>query len=57
MKKNDLTEKNILSELKKPTSDRILKVAQALRFKKSVKEIHSACKIDPWFIEQIRSNS
>jgi carbamoyl-phosphate synthase large subunit len=24
-----------------------------LRFKKSVKEIHSACKIDPWFIEQI----
>ena len=28
-------------------------MAQALRFKKSVKEIHSACKIDPWFIEQI----
>jgi len=53
MKKNNLTEKNILSELKKPTSDRILKVAQALRFKKSIKEIHSACKIDPWFIEQI----
>ena len=51
--KKRLTEKNILSELKKPTSDRILKVAQALRFKKTVKEIHSACKIDPWFIEQI----
>ena len=28
-------------------------MAQALRFKKSIKEIHSACKIDPWFIEQI----
>jgi len=51
--KKQLTEKNILTELKKPTSDRILKVAQALRFKKSVKEIYSACKIDPWFIEQI----
>jgi carbamoyl-phosphate synthase large subunit len=48
-----LTKDNILNELKKPTSDRILKVAQALRFNKTIKEIHKACKIDPWFIEQI----
>ena len=32
--KKTLTEKNILSELKKPTSDRILKVAQALDLKR-----------------------
>ena len=51
--KKALTKDNILSELKKPTSDRILKIAQALRFKKSIKEIFRACKIDPWFIEQI----
>ena len=51
--KKALTKDNILSELKKPTSDRILKIAQALRFKKSIKEIYQACKIDPWFIEQI----
>ena len=48
-----LTKDNILNELKKPTSDRLLKIAQAIRFKKTTKEIHQACKIDPWFIEQI----
>ena len=31
----------------------LLKIAQAIRFKKTTKEIHQACKIDPWFIEQI----
>ena len=50
---DSITKDNILNELKKPTSDRILKIAQAIRFKKTTKEIHQACKIDPWFIEQI----
>ena len=48
-----LNKKNILSELKKPVVDRILLVAQAIRFGKSIKEIYSASKIDPWFIGQI----
>ena len=48
-----LTKKNILTELKKPVVDRVLLVAQALRFGKSIKEIYNASKIDPWFIGQI----
>ena len=51
--KKKLNKKNILSELKKPLADRLLLVAQALRFGKSTKEIHKASKIDPWFIDQI----
>jgi carbamoyl-phosphate synthase large subunit len=37
-----------------PTPDRLLAVAQAMRFGLSNEEIHSACRIDPWFLEQIR---
>ena len=36
-----------------PTPDRLLKVAQAMRFGMGVEEIHEACKIDPWFLERI----
>ncbi|MFO0994206.1 MAG: carbamoyl-phosphate synthase large subunit [Hyphomicrobiales bacterium] len=36
-----------------PTPDRILKVAQALRLGASVKDVHSSCRYDPWFISQI----
>jgi carbamoyl-phosphate synthase large subunit len=43
----------IRAALSKPTPNRILTVAQAFRFGLSVEEIHSACKIDPWFLEQI----
>ena len=48
-----LNKKNILSELKKPVVDRILLVAQALRFGKTISEIYNSSKIDPWFISQI----
>ena len=51
--KKPLNRKNINSELKKPLADRMLLVAQALRLGKSIKEIHSSSKIDPWFIGQI----
>jgi carbamoyl-phosphate synthase large subunit len=40
--------------LARPTPDRLLVIAQALRQGMSVTEIHAACKYDPWFIEQIR---
>ena len=36
-----------------PTPDRLLVVGQALRFGLGPKEIHEACKIDPWFIARI----
>lgn len=43
----------IRAALSTPTSDRILKVAQALRLGASVEQVHAACKYDRWFIRQI----
>src|ERR1700690_2264867 len=37
----------------KPTPDRLLNVAQAMRSGMSVEEIHEVCKIDPWFLDRI----
>lgn len=37
-----------------PTPDRLLYVAQAMRLGMSDADIHSVCKIDPWFLAQIR---
>src|ERR1700756_845683 len=37
-----------------PTPERLLKVAQAMRLGFSDTEIHGSCKIDPWFLGQIR---
>ncbi|ACB94519.1 carbamoyl-phosphate synthase large subunit [Beijerinckia indica] len=45
---------NILrGALGRPTPDRLLIVAQAMREGMSVEEIHEACAIDRWFLEQI----
>ncbi len=37
-----------------PTPDRLLVVAQAMRLGMSNEAIHDACKIDPWFLDEIR---
>ncbi|MGE0714421.1 MAG: carbamoyl-phosphate synthase large subunit [Alphaproteobacteria bacterium] len=39
--------------LARPTPDRILVVAEALRRGLSVADVHAACRIDPWFLERI----
>jgi carbamoyl-phosphate synthase large subunit len=39
--------------LAKPTPDRILYVADALRAGMTTAEVHAACKIDLWFLERI----
>ncbi|MEX2034170.1 MAG: carbamoyl phosphate synthase large subunit, partial [Xanthobacteraceae bacterium] len=44
----------IRAALGTPTPDGILKVAQAMRLGFSDAEIHAACKVDPWFLAQIR---
>jgi carbamoyl-phosphate synthase large subunit len=44
----------IRAALAKPTPDRLLVIAQALRHGFSVEEIHAACRFDPWFIERIK---
>ena len=41
------------AQLARPTPDRILIIADALRAGMTTAEIHSACKVDPWFIERI----
>jgi carbamoyl-phosphate synthase large subunit len=48
-------DKNVIREaLGRPAPDRILKVAQALRLGFDLEQIHASCKIDPWFIAQIK---
>src|SRR6201987_5122280 len=37
-----------------PTPERLLKVAQAMRLGFSAQDIHGSCKIDPWFLAEIR---
>ncbi len=43
----------IRAALARPTPDRILKVAQALRLGFSVAQVHEGSKYDPWFIGEI----
>ncbi|WP_137392396.1 carbamoyl-phosphate synthase large subunit [Rhodoligotrophos defluvii] len=43
----------IRAALSRPTPDRVLKVAQALRLGASYEQIHASYPIDPWFIAQI----
>lgn len=45
----------IRAALGRPTPDRLLKVAQALRHGFTVEEINEACHFDPWFIQQIKA--
>jgi carbamoyl-phosphate synthase large subunit len=44
----------IRAALGTPTPDRLLQVAQAMRLGMSDEVIHAACKIDPWFLAEIR---
>jgi carbamoyl-phosphate synthase large subunit len=37
-----------------PTPERLLKVAQAIRLGFSDQDIYASCKIDPWFLAEIR---
>jgi carbamoyl-phosphate synthase large subunit len=48
-------DRNVLrAALGRPTPDRLLVVAQALRHGLSADEIYETCQIDLWFIEQLR---
>ena len=44
----------IRAALGTPTPDRLLKVAQAMRLGIDDEQIYASCKIDPWFLAQIR---
>jgi len=45
----------IRAALGTPTPDRLLQVAQAMRLGWNNEFIHSFCKIDPWFLDQLRT--
>jgi len=48
-------DKNVIrAALSKPTPDRILKVAQALRLGFDLDQVYQSCKIDPWFLAQLQ---
>ncbi len=49
----DADRNTLLAALAKPTPDRILVIAEALRHGMTVEQIHAICKYDPWFLEQI----
>ncbi|MEX6505717.1 carbamoyl-phosphate synthase large subunit [Jiella sp. M17.18] len=38
-----------------PTPDRLRMVAQAMRLGMSLEDVHAGCKIDPWFLAQIKA--
>ena len=44
----------VKAALSTPTPDRILHVAQAMRLGFTDEQIHESCRIDPWFLEQMR---
>ncbi len=48
-------DKNVIrAAVSRPTPDRLLKVAQALREDFDIEQLHQSCKIDPWFLAQIQ---
>jgi carbamoyl-phosphate synthase large subunit len=49
-----LNRKEIEEKLSKNIPNRILLVAEAFRKKINIKRIYQLCKIDPWFLEQIK---
>jgi len=51
--KEDLLE-NIRNEMRVPKSERLLYVGDAFRQGMSLEEVHESCRIDPWFLIQIK---
>ena len=50
-------DKNVIrAAISTPTPDRLLKVAQVMRAGATEEQVHAACKIDPWFIGQMRQS-
>jgi carbamoyl-phosphate synthase large subunit len=48
-------DKNVIRQaLARPTPDRLLKVAQAMRMGVPHDEIHAYCRIDPWFLSRMQ---
>jgi len=46
---------NLKAAIARPTPQRILYIAEALRQGFTIEEIHNVCKYDPWFLERIKN--
>ena len=51
---DDTSEDGIVARLARPSPDRILIIAQAMRHGFADREIHAITRYDPWFLEQLR---
>ncbi|NNL91946.1 MAG: carbamoyl-phosphate synthase large subunit, partial [Saprospiraceae bacterium] len=54
-KKEWIRTEDILSRLEKVSDDRIYRVKDALRLGVPLKSVHKLTKIDPWFLQQIKT--
>ncbi len=51
----DTIRDEIFAAIARPTPQRILHIAEALRLGFSIKDVHAVCKYDPWFLERIKN--
>ena len=51
---DDTSRDGIVARLARPSPDRILAIAQAMRHGFGDREIHAITRYDPWFLEQLR---
>jgi carbamoyl-phosphate synthase large subunit len=49
------TDDDLLAAIGTATPDRIFEVGELLRRGMSTESVHAACRIDPWFLEQMRA--
>jgi carbamoyl-phosphate synthase large subunit len=50
----DRTDDDLLAAVAVATPDRILQVGELLRRGVSIERVHDACRIDPWFLDQMQ---
>ncbi|MEO1928028.1 MAG: carbamoyl-phosphate synthase large subunit [Nautiliaceae bacterium] len=52
--KIDCSQEELIKNIRTPNENRLLYVAEAFRRGNSVEEVFELCKIDPWFLNQIK---
>ncbi len=51
---DDMSDDFLMASIRVPTPDRIFQIGELLnRRTRSIEEIHEACRVDPWFLDQM----
>jgi len=50
---DDLSDDDLLARIAIPTPERIFQIGELLRRGLSIEAIHEACRVDPWFLDQM----